>query len=61
MAKQIRDPIDLPFQIINVFFPARDSTGIALSNAFCNLARNPEVWTELREKALAMGGQPLMC
>ncbi|CAD6593970.1 MAG: hypothetical protein ASARMPREDX12_007883 [Alectoria sarmentosa] len=59
MAKQIRDLIDLRFQVINVFFPARDSTGIALSNAFFNLARNPEVWTELREQALALGDQPL--
>lgn len=59
MAKQIRDPIDLRFQVINVFFPARDSTGNALSNAFFNLARNPEVWTELREQALALGDQPL--
>ena len=59
MAKHIRDPIDLRFQIINVFFPARDTTGIALSNAFFNLARNPEVWTELRKQALALGEQPL--
>ena len=59
MAKEIRDPIELRFQIINVFFPARDSTGIALSNALFNLARNPEVWTELREQALALGDQPL--
>ncbi|CAF9936885.1 MAG: hypothetical protein ALECFALPRED_006997 [Alectoria fallacina] len=59
IAKQIRDPIDLRFQVINVFFPARDSTGIALSNAFFNLARNPGVWTELREQALALGDQPL--
>ena len=59
MAKHIRNPIDLRFQIINVFFSARDSTGIALSNAFFNLARSPEVWTELREQALALGDQPL--
>lgn len=59
MAKQIRDPIDLRFQVLNVFFPARDSTGIALSNTLFNLARNPEVWTELREQALALGDQPL--
>ena len=59
MAKQIRDPIELRFQVINVFLPARDSTGIALSNALFNLARNPEVWTELREQALALGDRPL--
>ena len=59
MAKQIRDPIALRFQVLNVFFPARDSTGIALSNALFNLARNPSIWTELREQALALGDQPL--
>ena len=59
MAKEIRDPIALRFQVLNVFFPARDSTGIALSNALFNLARNPSVWTELREQALALGSQPL--
>lgn len=59
MAKKIRDPIDLRFQVINVFFPARDSTGIVLSNVFFNLARNPDVWAELREQALALGDQPL--
>lgn len=44
MAKQIRDPADLRFQVINAFF---------------NLARNPEVWTELRQQALALADQPL--
>ena len=43
MARELRDPIELRFQVINVFFPARDSTGIALSNALFNLARNPVV------------------
>ena len=59
MAREIRDPIELRFQVINVFFPARDSTGIALSNALFNLARNPKVWTELREQALALGDRPV--
>jgi cytochrome P450 len=59
MAKQIRDPIDLRFQVLNVFFPARDSTGIALSNALFNLSRKPDVWRELREQALALGDRPL--
>ena len=59
MAKQVRDPVELRFQVLNVFLPARDSTGIALSNVFFNLARNPHVWTELREQALALGDEPL--
>ena len=59
MAKLIRDPIELRFQVLNVFFPARDSTGIAISNTLFNLARNPHIWVELREQALALGDQPL--
>lgn len=59
MAKHIRDPIMLRFAVLNIFFPARDSTPIALSNTIFNLARNPGIWTDLREKALALGDQPL--
>ena len=59
MAKEIKDPIALRFQVLNVFFPARDSTGIALSNALFNLARSPSIWEELRKQALALGDQPL--
>ncbi|MCJ1360323.1 MAG: hypothetical protein MMC33_010328 [Icmadophila ericetorum] len=38
MAKQIRDPVELRFQVLNVYFPARETPGVALSNAFFNLA-----------------------
>ena len=33
MAKQIRDPVELQYQIIGVFLPARDTTSILVSNA----------------------------
>ena len=56
MAKQIRDPVELRFQVLNVFLPARDSTGIAISNVIFNLARHPDIWAELREQALALWG-----
>ncbi|PQE28624.1 Cytochrome P450 family protein [Rutstroemia sp. NJR-2017a BBW] len=59
MAKQIRDPISLRFQVLNVFLPARDFPGILVSNALFHLARNPEIWTELHEKSLALEDQPL--
>ena len=59
MAKEIRDPIELRFQILNVFLPARDTTSIALGNALFHLARNPKVWTEMRSAALALGSRPL--
>ena len=59
MAKEIRDPIELRFQILNVFLPARDTTSIAVANALFHLARNPNVWTDLRSAALSLGSQPL--
>ena len=59
MAKEIRDPITLRFQILNVFLPARDTTSIAIANTLFHLARNPQVWTDLRSAALALGSQPL--
>lgn len=59
MAKQIRDPVALRFAVLNIFFPARDSTPIAFSNTLFNLARNPQFWADLRSEALALGDQPL--
>lgn len=59
MAKEIRDPIELRFQVLNVFLPARDTTSIAVGNALFHLARNPKVWTDLRNAALSLGSQPL--
>lgn len=59
MAKEIRDPVALRFEVLNIFFPARDTTGIALSNTVFHLARNPQIWTELRSEALALGDKPL--
>lgn len=59
MAKKIRDPISLRFQILNVFIAARNTTSILMANALFHLARHPHIWTELREQSLALGSQPL--
>ena len=59
MAKEIRDPIELRYQILSVFLPARDTTSIAVGNALFHLARNPSVWTDLRSEAFSLGSQPL--
>ena len=45
-------------QVLGVFFPARDTTAIAVGNIFFYLARHPRVWTELRAEVLAID-QPL--
>ncbi len=59
MAKQIRDPVDLRFQVLNVFVPARDSISILISNTLFFLARKPELWAKLRADSVALGDQPL--
>ena len=59
MAKEIRDPIELRSQILNVFLPARDTTSIAVSNTLFHLARNPKVWNDLRSEALSLGSERL--
>jgi cytochrome P450 monooxygenase len=59
MAKKIRDPITLRFQILNVFIAARNTTSILMANALFHLARHPHIWTELRSQSLALGDQTL--
>ncbi|TVY84310.1 Cytochrome P450 monooxygenase lepH [Lachnellula suecica] len=59
MAKQTRDPIDLRFQILNVFLPAREGMAILVGNAMFHLARNPKIWTQLRDESLGLGDREL--
>jgi cytochrome P450 len=59
MAKQIRDPIELRNQVLNVFVAARNTISTLMANTIFHLARHPHFWTELREQSLALGDQPL--
>jgi cytochrome P450 monooxygenase len=59
IAKQIRDPVQLRYQVLGVFNPARDTTAIAVSNALLPLARHPHIWTKLRQISLELGDPPL--
>jgi cytochrome P450 len=54
MAKQIRDPLELRYQILHVFVTARDTVAILLGNTLFHLARNPHIWTDLRRIALTL-------
>lgn len=54
MAKQIRDPIKLRYHVLGAFSPARDTTSIFVGNILFQLARHHEIWTKLREDALAI-------
>jgi len=44
-------------QLMNVFFPARDTAGILTSNIIFLLARHPDVWKKLRAEVLSIGDQ----
>ena len=55
MVKTQDRPARIRAELLNVFLPAHDSTGVALTNVFFNLARHPEVFAELREEILEEG------
>ena len=59
MAMETQDPYDLRSQILNVFFPARDTAAIAFGNIMFYLARYPQVWADLRKEVLQIGSQDL--
>ena len=64
VSELVRETTDRKFlrdQLISLFFPSRDATGIGLSGLFFNLARHPHVWTTVREEVMASSGleQPL--
>lgn len=52
------DRAEIRDQVLGVFFPARDSTALAISNIFFYLARHPRAWKTLRAEVLAID-QPL--
>lgn len=57
MAKITQDPYDLRMQILNVFFPARDTAAIAFADCIFELARHPVEWEHLRTEILAIDPQ----
>ena len=59
MAAVVQDPYELRMQILNVFFPARDTAAIAFGDILFELARHPEEWEKLRTEVLALKDQQL--
>ena len=55
MADEVPNRTELRHQLLNVFFPARDTIAIVASTVFFYLARHPTVYTKLRAEVLAMG------
>lgn len=50
MANITQDPYDLRMQIINAFFPARDTAAIEFGDIIFELVRHPEEWSKLRKE-----------
>ena len=59
MAVIDQDPYSLRMQILNVFFPARDTAAIAFGDVIFELARHPHEWEMLRTEVLEINSQPL--
>ncbi|KHO02101.1 Cytochrome P450 family protein [Metarhizium album ARSEF 1941] len=59
LAKHVRDPVTLRYEMMNIFLPAFESTAVVLSNTLFHLARNSDLWAELRKQAVALGDQEL--
>lgn len=57
MIKETRDHNDIRNQLLNIFLPAHDATGVALTNVFFNLARNPSCYAKLRQEIVDAGEQ----
>ena len=55
---ETQDRLFLRDQLLNVFFPARDSAAIGASCVFFMLARNPDAWQKLRGEVLKID-QPI--
>jgi cytochrome P450 len=59
LVRETDDKIFIRNELMNVFFPARDTTAAMTGNILFLLARHPEVWKTLRSEVLAIGEQEL--
>ncbi|PQE31377.1 putative cytochrome P450 52A12 protein [Rutstroemia sp. NJR-2017a WRK4] len=48
MAKITQDPYQLRMQILNVFFPARDTSAVAFADLMFQLVRHPHEWQKVK-------------
>ncbi|KAI9725511.1 MAG: mitochondrial escape protein 2 [Chrysothrix sp. TS-e1954] len=55
MSQAVPDPIELRFQLVQIFSLARETAAMGFSSVLFMLARNPHYWTELRAQALSLG------
>lgn len=60
LAKQIKDPLTLRYECLNIFAGGRDGMAVIVTNALFLLARQPQLWRELREAALPVDEEGLL-
>ncbi|KAL8911653.1 MAG: hypothetical protein Q9171_003213 [Xanthocarpia ochracea] len=56
LLRRTKDVEDVRNQLLNIFLPAHEALGVALTNIFFQLARNPTVYTKLRKEICDAGG-----
>ncbi|MCJ1377246.1 hypothetical protein MMC17_000338 [Xylographa soralifera] len=54
LMESTQDRVEIRYQILHVFLPGYDSTALGLSQIFFQLARNPDVWSKLREEIMTL-------
>ncbi|CAG8977703.1 hypothetical protein HYALB_00008730 [Hymenoscyphus albidus] len=59
LVKTSKDKTAIRSELMNIFFPARDTAAILTSSVFFMLARNPKVWDKLRAEVLGIGSEEL--
>ncbi|KAG5947202.1 hypothetical protein E4U53_006452 [Claviceps sorghi] len=59
LVKAVSDPVVLRHETLHVFMPSFMSISNIFSSVLFHLARRPDIWTELRAEALALGDEPL--
>ena len=54
LIKETKDSNEIRSQLLNVFLPAHDAAGVALTNVFSHLARHSTVYSKLRHEILGI-------
>lgn len=57
LVKQTRNPLTLRYQALNILLAGRDTTAAAMSFVFYELARNPRIWSKLRQEVIDAFGE----
>ncbi|MCJ1472396.1 hypothetical protein MMC13_001044 [Lambiella insularis] len=54
LMESTQDRVEIRYQVLNILLPGYDSNALGLSQIFFQLARNPDVWSKLREEIMTL-------